>query len=175
MSEVLRRATLFGLMLGLAGCGFRPVYGPRSDQAGRSQEELGTIHVALLPERSGQLVRQALQARLDRGEGQAKRFELSVSVGVASDAIGVQQDTSITRVRLVGTANWTLKNFSPPQSVVTTGFARTLDGVNVLDQQYFDLDLEGESVTQRIAAALADQITLQLAAYFARLPTARPT
>ena len=41
-----------------------------------------------------------------------------------------------------------------------------MDGLNVLDEQLFASDLEGEAVQGRMAEALADQITLQLAAYF---------
>jgi LPS-assembly lipoprotein len=41
-----------------------------------------------------------------------------------------------------------------------------VDGLNVIDTQYFAMDLENEVVTRRLANALADQITIQLAAYF---------
>jgi LPS-assembly lipoprotein len=167
-----RRAMMLSLGTAVAGCGFRPVYAPRPDEPGGSQAQLATIRVALMPERSGQLVRQELQARLDHGEALAKRYELSVGFSLAADIVGIQQDTTFTRLRYVGTANWTLKRLDPAQTVVTTGLARSLDGINILDQQYFAADLEGETVTRRIAAAVADQITLQLASYFARTPVA---
>lgn len=169
----LRQAFLvLGLSFGVTGCGFHPLYAPRSGEGGGAQAEFGAIQTALIPERSGQLVRQALQQRLDRGTAQAKRYELSVSFSLAADAIGFQQDTTITRLRLVGTATWTLKAIDPPNATVTNGLARSLDGVNILDQQYFEADLAGQAATQRIADALADQITLQLATYFARTPAA---
>lgn len=38
--------------------------------------------------------------------------------------------------------------------------------MNILDSQYFALDLENEAVQKRIAETLADQITIQLAAFF---------
>ena len=40
--------------------------------------------------------------------------------------------------------------------------------MNILDSQYFALDLENEAVQKRVAEALADQIAIQLAAYFRR-------
>ena len=151
----------------LSGCGFRPVYAPgRSGTA--SQQELAKIDVALIPDRSGQLLRQALQQRFDRGDGVAKQYTLSVSYGVASDTVGIQQDSSSTRVRMTGIATWFLKSLDPAQTLVTSGSVRALDGVNVLDQQYFEADLAGETAQRRIADAIADQITLRLATFFAQ-------
>jgi LPS-assembly lipoprotein len=167
-----RRSAILGLGLAVSGCGFRPAYAPRDSQPGGSQAELATIRVALIPERSGQLLRQELQARFDHGDAVAKRYELLVSFGVTEDIIGIQQDTTFTRLRMVGSGKWTLRSLDPAQTVVASGQARSLDGVNVIDQQYFEADLASETVTRRIATAVADQITLQLATYFARTPKA---
>ena len=46
------------------------------------------------------------------------------------------------------------------------GSARAIDGLNILDQQFFAADLENEAVQRRLAEQIADQIVLQLAAYF---------
>ena len=40
----------------------------------------------------------------------------------------------------------------------------------MIDQQYFAADLEGETATKRITETVADQITLQIASFFARRP-----
>ena len=130
MIGIRRRMAVLGMGALLGGCGFRPVYAPRAD-GNAAQEQLASIRVARLPERSGQLLRQELQARLDHGEALAKRYELAVSYSVSSDAIGIQQDTTFTRLRMVGTANWTLRSLDPTQKVVATGLARSVDGVNV--------------------------------------------
>ena len=168
MPRVGRRTLLIGLGASLAGCGFQPVYAPRSGLAGGAQTELGAIDVALIPERSGQLLRQALQERFDRGGlAEAKRYNLSVSFALSGVPVGEQIDTSITRLRLIASATWTLRKLDPTRTVVTNGVARSLDGLNILDQQYFAADMENESATRRIALALADQVTLQLASYFA--------
>ena len=122
----------------------------------------------IIPNRSGQLLRQSLQQRLS-GSGDdapAKEYELAVSLSVTGEAIGEQADSSVTRVRQFGSANWTLKRLDTAQTFVASGLARSLDGVNVIDEQYFAADIEGETVARRMADTLADQITLQLAAYF---------
>jgi LPS-assembly lipoprotein len=123
-------------------------------------------------DRAGQLLREELQAHFDHGEALAKRYELVVVFGLSADVIGIQTDTSATRIRYVGSANWTLKTLGLTPVVLTSGTTRSLDGVNILDQQYFESDLAGETTTRRIATNLADQITIQVAAYFARTPAA---
>ena len=47
-----------------------------------------------------------------------------------------------------------------------------MDALNIFDTQYFAADLENEAVQRRLAEALADQITMQLAAYFRKRATA---
>ncbi len=151
----------------LSGCGFHPLYGSAGAASG-PRAELGAIDVASIPDRPGQILRQALQQRFDHGEGLPKRYTLDVSFGVAGDPIAIQRDSTATRVREVATATWTLKSLDPAHSVVASGTARALDGVNIIDQQYFAADLEGETATKRITETVADQITLQIASYFAR-------
>ena len=155
--------------LALGGCGFRPLYGSRDGQDMPAQRELAAIDVGLIPERSGQLLRQALQQRMNRSDdAPAKRYELSVSFGVSGDVIGIQQDSTASRLREVATATWSLKLLDPGRTLVTNGTARALDGVNIIDQQYFAADLEGEAAQRRLAEAVADQIALQISAFFAR-------
>ncbi len=156
-------------VLAVAGCGFRPLYSSRGSLNTPAQHELGAVDVGLIPERTGQLLRQALQQRMNRSDdGTAKRYELSVSLGIGGDAIGVQQDTTVTRLRQTATATWSLKMLDAPRTLVANGTARALDGVNIIDQQYFAADLEGEASQRRITDTVADEITLQVAAYFER-------
>jgi LPS-assembly lipoprotein len=162
------------LMLGsayvLAGCGFQPVY--MSTAAGRSgpaQRELAAINVNLIPDRPGQLLRQDLQDRLaSDASGTPLRYDLSVTFSISGEGIGIETDNAATRVRLIGNARWTLKARTGNQTQVTSGSARALDDVNVIDQQYFAADLENEQVQRRLASAIAEQITMQLAVFFRR-------
>ncbi|CAH2600891.1 conserved protein of unknown function [Rhodovastum atsumiense] len=165
-----RRLVLGGaLLLTAPGCGFRPIYA--SGTEGPAQAGLSAISVGLIPERTGQLLRQALQARLQRGPEQPKRYDLLVGVSVAQEGIFIQRDSTITRIRYIGQATWTLAARDATRATVTSGAARSVDGLNVFNQQYFATELEGEAVTKRITEALADQITLQLATYFDKHPT----
>ena len=170
-----RRALLLGLGLVVSGCGFHPLYGVRTANGSVSlaQHDLGLIDIPVIPDRAGQLLRQALQQRMTSPtEASAKQYQLSVSFGITADLVSVQQDTTITRLRETGAATWTLKRLDPSNTIVTSGTARSLDGLNIIDQEYFEADLAGETVQKRIAEAVADRITIQIASYFKRHPAA---
>lgn len=152
----------------LAGCGFEPVYMPTaSGKPGPAERELATIRVDLIPDRPGQELREALQERLhsDSGEG-PHQYNLSASFSIAGEGIGILPDTTATRVRLIASANYVLRTADAAQKEVTQGSARAMDGFNVLDQQYFAADLSNERVDRRLAEAIADAITMQLAIFF---------
>ncbi len=166
----MRRRRMLALAAGatLSGCGFQPVYMPTaSGKAGVAQRELAAIQVDIIPDRPGQLLRQALQDRLEMGSsGVARRYELSVAFGISGEGIAIQQDTSVTRIREIGTATWNLIAQDPGRTRLTSGYAKSVDAINLFDAQYFAADLENEAVQRRLAEALADQITLQLATFF---------
>jgi LPS-assembly lipoprotein len=152
----------------LAGCGFQPVYMPTaSGSAGVAQRELAATNVAIIPDRPGQLLRQALQARFEgSGTSGAPRYELRVAFGIGGEAIAIRTDSNPTRIREIGTASWTLVAQDPARTTVTSGTAKAVDGYNIIDAQYFASDLGNAVVQRRLAEAVADQITLQLAVYF---------
>jgi LPS-assembly lipoprotein len=172
----MKRRRLLALATGaaLSGCGFQPVYMPTaSGKAGASQRELAAIQVDLIAERPGQLLRQALQDRLEMGaSGEAHHYDLSVGFSIAGEYIAVQPNSVTTRLRAIGSANWSLVAQDPGRTKLTSGYARAVDALNVFDTQYFASDLEYEAVTRRLAEAVADQITLQLAVYFRKRATA---
>ena len=167
---LLRGVVTLGAATGLAGCGFQPVYMPTAtESAGPPERNMAAIEVALIPDRPGQLLRQALQARLHTGSvNVAPRYRLTVSYSIAGEGIAVNPDTSPTRIRLIGHANWSLLSLAPHPGPVTSGSARAFDGLNVFDQQFFAADLETEAQQRQIAGEIANQIAQQLAVYFRR-------
>jgi LPS-assembly lipoprotein len=163
-----RAMLLLGAGAALNGCGFQPVYmRTASGNAGPAQRDLAAVEVAIIPDRPGQVLRQALQERLEGGSsGEQRRFDLRVSFWIAGEGLAVQPDTTSSRVRLIGNASWTLYAQDPAHTFLVNGGARAVDGLNEFDAQFFGADLETESVQRRIAGAVADQITAQLAIYF---------
>ncbi|HEY0183396.1 MAG TPA: hypothetical protein VGC09_11365, partial [Rhodopila sp.] len=71
-----------------------------------------------------------------------------------------------TRIRLIGNATWALVGHDDKRSTLTSGTARAIDAVNIIDSQYFASDLEVEAEQQRIADNIAAQIATQLAVWF---------
>lgn len=156
----------------LGGCGFRPLYGGGEADPG-VQARLAEVNVQLIPERSGQLLRQALQSRLERGRSAvARRYDLSVQYALSAEAVGIQQDTSGSRVRLIGVASWALLAQDAQRTTLANGSAREVDAVNVINQQFFGAELTSTAVQRRMVEAVAEQIATQLAVYFARKTTA---
>lgn len=172
MAGLARRGVVTGL-LALGGCGFRPLYAPDAGNTpGPASRGLASVYVPVMPERSGQLLRQALQQRLEgTGEGVQKQYELIASFGVAADSIGILRDSSVTRARLTGTADWFLRDLTPERNVVAQGTSRVLDGFNIANQQFFAVTLDSETAIRRIASSLADQIVIQVATYFQKQAT----
>jgi LPS-assembly lipoprotein len=151
----------------LTGCGFQPVYMPTaSGKAGAAQRELATVYVPIIPDRPGQLLRQALQERFGNDSGTPAAYDLNVTFGIAAEGIAIETDNIATRLRLTGNATYTLHAHDPKRTTLTSGSARALDGVNIFDSQYFAADLEVEAQQKRIAENLATQIATQLAIWF---------
>lgn len=158
------------LLLALAGCGFRPLYGGAA--AGDAVSgRLDQIDIGLIPNREGQLLRQALERELQRdGAPVFYRYHLAVSYGNARQTIGIQQDTSNTRNRYIAHAMWTLTPEGDRGKVITSGRVQTMDGYNVIDNQNFAGTLDTGLLRHRLADTVARRITEQLAIYFRNHP-----
>ncbi len=165
---IARRALVAGLVAATSGCGFHPVYGNAGSGAG--QARLAEVYVGLIPNRPGQLLRQALQARLEGTADLPKRYTLNVGYAETVQGLNVQADNSTTRNRDISVATWSLQLVDSPAVTLVSGTARSLDGYNILDEQFFYANLEQEEAQRRQVEALADQIALALGAYFDRNP-----
>ncbi|WP_174504195.1 hypothetical protein [Acidiphilium sp. C61] len=159
------------LPLALAGCGFRPLYGGGPAGAAVSAQ-LDEVDVGLLPDRQGQLLRQALEADLQRaGAPGFYRYYLKVSYGGwAGQPLGLQPDSSNTRVRYIASARWELTAEGNRTTVIARGTAEAMDAANIIDNQNFAATLDQGVLRHHFAQRLARQITAQLAAYFRNHP-----
>ena len=166
-----RRLVALLAALPAAACGFQPVYMPTASGApGVAQRDLAAVDVAIIPDRPGQELRQELQTRFEGASGATlpPKYKLGVNYGISGEVLGIQRDSTATYVRLVARADWTLTAPDGAGPPLTHGLARSFDNVNVLDQQYFASDLGIEQAQKRLARTVAEQITLQLSAYFRR-------
>jgi LPS-assembly lipoprotein len=161
---------LLGL-LALAGCGFTPLYG--GDDGAEVQGQLEQVKIANIPERPGQLLHEALEAQMQRqGSPTQQLYVLNVNYVITPDAVGVQADSSVSRVRYNATAQWILNPIGAPTQKLASGQAVTSDALNVIDQQYFAQSLEASTVNRQLADQIAAQIAQQVAVYFRTHPAA---
>jgi LPS-assembly lipoprotein len=164
-----RRLLLLGSAAGsLSGCGFRPIYMPSAGgEPGVAQRELSAIYVSLIPDRPGQLLRQALQQRLQgAGSSAAALYTLNVNYWITGEAIGIQPSNVATRVRYFGNASWTLIGRDPGQTHLIDGYSRAENAINLVSEQYFSADLQTEAGYGFLAQAVAKEITDRLAIFF---------
>lgn len=156
------------LLLPLAGCGFEPLHGPAgAPLAGgggraadpRIAEALASVRVGLIPERNGQLMRRALQRRLeDTLPGTPARYELQASLVFQPEVLGYRRDGAVTRVRYLATVNWALIQRADPPEVIARNTARTIDSFNIPDLQFFAADVSREATERRLVEELADSV-----------------
>jgi LPS-assembly lipoprotein len=168
----LKALALLASLTGLTACGFTPLYGDNSSDA-NVEQKMDEVSVGIIPDRTGQLLRQALQDQLQiAGAPTQERYQLSVSYAIISEATGIQEDTSATRERFSASASWALAPIGNPNKPLVTGGASTEDALNIIDQQYFQITLETNTVNQQLANEIAAQISAQVAAYFKTHPNA---
>jgi len=159
------------LLLPLCGCGFAPLYGDSGDST--VSQKLDMVDVSNIPERPGQMLRLSLETQLHAdGAPTSELYALNVNYSIGYNGIGVQADTATTRNRLSATAVWTLTPIGKPGAALVSGTATTEDAENIIDQQYFALTLETDTVNQQLADQIAAQITAKVAAYFKTHPNA---
>ena len=152
-------------LLGLAGCGFQPLHAPGPMANGTElAAELGAVRIGPIFERSGQLLRRYLQQRMEDGRpGTPARYELRTGVTIATDLQGYREDGTISRIRYLATAAFTLVRIGPPEEEVLRGSARRFDAYNIPELQFFAADVSRDAMERRLMEGLAEDITRRVA------------
>jgi LPS-assembly lipoprotein len=171
MTRPASRRGLLALGLGglLTGCGFHPVY-LASDGGPGPATDLAAVQVEPIYDRPGQELRLALISRLESDSGERPRYDLKVNYWITGEGLGILQNTTVTRIRLIGNATWTLSSRGPRPVQLLAGADHVLEGLDTFDSQYFATDLETEAAQRRIAGQMADRIVLRLASWFHQHP-----
>ncbi|BBC80583.1 lipoprotein [Acetobacter orientalis] len=159
---------LLALPATLSGCGFRPLYGTQGAAGEKAPEdELRRVYVANIPERTGQLVRLALQERMaGAGPENPDGYTLRVTPAVGEEYIDIHGDNTSGRVRTNAHAHWALYTVAQEPVLLAQGDASDMDGYTNTFEQYFAQSLNRETVVARVAQALAEQITQQVSIWF---------
>lgn len=162
-----RRGVLALTLTGLAACGFTPVYGP----AGVARGLTGQIVIDAPSDEAGYLLVRHLEERLGRASSAAP-YRLSAAIVLREEGLGITPEREITRIRLIGTLDYTLSE-TGGDTVLQTG---TVTNFTSYSAPVFNADrrsIAGNPVTiraaerdavSRLMTILADQVTARLLA-----------
>lgn len=144
------------MALGLAACGFTPVYAPGT----RSAETLADIKVAPPTNRNSYLFVREMEERLGRNLNASNLLKYEITVKPE----GVESDTE--RRRFVGVVSYELVELGT-ETVVTTGAVDTFTGYSVSNGLFVSAQ---DDALERLIIILSDQLTRELAAKLSARP-----
>jgi LPS-assembly lipoprotein len=157
------------LMIVLAGCGFRPLYGP-SGSDGNVPGDLSAIQIDLIADRTGQqLHNQLLDLLTPRGRPAKPLYILKVSLTERTSEIAVKSTGLATRANVFVDARFTLVSIDTGKQL-TKGTARAFSSYNLTDSEFSNLTAEQDSLS-RAAREIAIDIRSRLGAYFSERST----
>ena len=156
----------------LAGCGFQPLYGNRS-QASSTPAQFARIEVSDIDGRPGHHLRNHLIDRFSaRGGNYKKQYRLDIALSDRKDGLAIRNDESVTRFNYRLLSNLRLVRIADQQILYETSL-RTTVAFNVVDSEFATLSAERDA-EERAARDLSEEMITRLAIYFQRLPAQPP-
>jgi LPS-assembly lipoprotein len=164
-------ATLLALTsacLGLAGCGFTPLYA-----APGVTSNMAVIDVVAPNGRTGYFLRQHLDDAFAKNHAAPAKYSMHLTLGEARYPRGIRTDNVATRYEYVLTANYTLTNL-PGGDVAKKGTVRVELTYDSADQPYASI-AAAEDAQDRAAEEAARRIQLEVASWLATRETKAST
>jgi LPS-assembly lipoprotein len=148
------------LALGLAACGFQPLYG-----SGESGRVLSSIVVGTVDGKTGHVLKAQLERRMSAGRaaGAAPAYTLSVALQERLEPIGLRIDASATRTDLTLIANYVLRDANGLEAAkgkieTTVGYDVPASAFGEVSAQNDARERAGETMAELIRAELATRI-----------------
>ena len=151
--------------LALTGCGFQPVYGSRGGQGGSAVAmDLNNITIANIPDRDGQILRNALIDRLYAKNRPIKpQFTLTISINSHEENLGILANATSTRSLLDMYADYTL--IDAQGNELFKNRAHSVASFDKMDQMYATVASRQEA-HERTLVEISEQIVNRLGLYF---------
>jgi len=167
-SRLLPAGALLGVLLVLSACGYRPLYGQYSSggQSVSAAAALAAIDVKPMRDRTGQLMRTALQRRLNQRGSVEALYDLHVTVTETVVELAVEQNSFATRANLTLTATYQLVR-SSDDLLLTNGKQRAVASYNIITSDFATLAAQADA-RERAIDMLSDDIQSRLGIYFMR-------
>jgi LPS-assembly lipoprotein len=160
-----RRIVMFGLVAGLAGCGFQPLYGRMGDADANVVGHMAAIRIGPIPDRSGQLLRNALQDKLTpRGRPGKPLYRLDVSLTENRSDLVILHDATSTLAKLRVGANYVLIDVASSRPL-TRGVSKSTTVFNIVESQFANINAQADA-RARAVNAISDNIRLRLGLFF---------
>ncbi|MFO1152563.1 MAG: LPS assembly lipoprotein LptE [Rhodospirillales bacterium] len=158
----------------LGGCGFHPLYKPLAEDASPTDravaDQLASVHIATIPNRQGQELRNQLEDKLHLPgtEGTPGRYLLNVGLGEFQQSLAIRVTGLATRTNLYMSATYNLVDSTSGASVLT-GSAVSIASYDLIDDDFSTLTAINDARTRTITR-IADDIRNRLAVHFATAP-----
>jgi LPS-assembly lipoprotein len=143
------------------------MYGPQAREAAPVSSDLAAVQVGLIPDRSGQVLRNQLVRLLNPAAGiQPGRYTLSVALKETIDTFAVERSGFATTANIEVVATYTLMDDATGNPVLA-GTSRAISGYNLLDNDFSTYVAAGDART-RAVDQIAFEIRNPLAAHFSK-------
>ncbi len=163
-----RFAPILLVLLGLAACGFEPLYGEQGAAQPQTQNLLEQVSVPPIADRTGQLLRIELTNRLTpKHPAPPPLYSLSVSLLESRQSLAVERDSTATRANLTISVSFGLVRISDGQTL-TASTIRSVNSYDILTSDYATLAAEADA-RKRAARDIADGIVDRVAIYLSRV------
>lgn len=167
---MIRRSLLVLALLGLSGCGLRPLYAGGS--SGPVAATLGTVTVAPIGGgQPGWLMRNKLVDRLGEAGAGPTAYRLDVTLDDNITSYGVRSDEAATQERRTLRARFQLVDLSNGM-VVLDDTAGSDASIDIVSSEYATVAAEQTSL-ENLSEVVADQIIARLALYADRTHRAK--
>lgn len=167
--EAARRLAALAIVLGavvpVSACGFRPLYG--TGGVADAAAELSRVEVSVIPDRSGQILRNYLIQGLNPdGRPANPAYRLNVDLREREEELGIDKTDSAQRANLMITARFSLRTAADDHEVLNRRVG-IITSYNILLDEFATLSAQN-AARDRALRRIGSDIRTQLALYFTR-------
>jgi LPS-assembly lipoprotein len=166
---MMRSVALALALLGLTGCGLRPLYGGGSQ--GAVAATFGSVTVSPIAGQQGWLVRNKLVDRLGETGTGTPAYRLDVALDDNITSYGLRSDRAATQERRTLRARFQLVDLRNGM-VVLDATAGSDAGIDIVSSEYATVAAE-QTALENLSGIIADQIVSRLALYANRTRAAK--
>lgn len=159
----LSRLLTVAVVVLLASCGYRPMYGGSEGEV--VVEQLSQIKINTIEDRHGQKLHNLLLDRINpRGRPDNPLYTLDVQTQISTTELGLRFTEIATRAQLTLQATYALIDNRTGETLVS-GYSRSINSYNIPDSEYAKVTAE-QDATDRAAREISDEIRSRLSLHF---------